>query len=78
VILDLHRKTNIFFSGYRFFNVGRNNRFHLQLGYSYGLRDARYTVQSGLTLTRSSDALVRVISPGGVVLGLGFSFGIGK
>ena len=78
VTLDLHRKTNLFFSGYRFFNLGRNNRFHLQLGYSQGLQRARYTVKSGHTLTTTSDAVVRTISPGGIVLGLGFSFGIGS
>jgi hypothetical protein len=78
VTLDLHRKTNIFFSGYRFFKVGRTSRFHIQLGYSYGLHNARYTVKSNVTLTDNSDAIVRVLAPGGVVLGLGFSFGIGK
>jgi hypothetical protein len=67
------------FSGYHFFNLGRSgrNRFHLQAGYSIPITSPDFTVKSNDILTKNGHDVVIAIAPGGLILGLGFSFGIG-
>ncbi len=78
VWLDLHNKTNAFVCGYRFWTMGkRNNRFHLQLGYSIPLSNDDYTVLYGDVLSDEGEAVMDILSPGGVIVGIGFTFGIG-
>jgi hypothetical protein len=79
VIVDLKPQPNFMFSGYHFFNLGRSgrNRFHLQAGYSIPLKTPEFTVTSGEVLTKKGHDVVIAIAPGGLILGLGFSFGIG-
>lgn len=77
VTLDLEPTMNIMFSGYRFFNLGRSgHRFHLQLGYSYALDDAPYTVKSNHVITSDGKAALDLLSPSGIIIGFGFTFGI--
>lgn len=70
---------NASFSAYYFFNLGRdgNHRFYLQAGYSYPLDDMVYQVKSKHTLTDEGKAVMQILSPGGVIFALGFSFGFG-
>jgi hypothetical protein len=77
--LDLHPVTNGFVSGYHFFNLGRSgrHRFYLQAGYSFRLTDDNYTVVSGGPLSADARSVMTILQPGGIMLGLGFSFGIG-
>lgn len=79
VTLNLHPKTNVFLAGYRFWNLGkRGNRFYLELGYSLRLDENNYTVVSNHKLTSDGDAVMTLLAPGGLIFGLGFSFGLGK
>ncbi|RYE24728.1 MAG: hypothetical protein EOP51_06440 [Sphingobacteriales bacterium] len=77
--LDLNPVTNGFVSGYHFFNLGRahRHRFYLQAGYSFRLTSNNYTVVSGGPLTGDARQVMDILQPGGLILGLGFSFGIG-
>lgn len=79
VMLELNPKLNAFICGYRIWTVGKSarNRFHLQLGYSIPLSNDDYTVRSGDILTSDGVAVMNVLSPGGLIFGIGFSFGIG-
>ena len=79
VTVELKPQTNFMISGYHFFNLGRSgrNRFHLQAGYSVPITEVQYRQLSGAPLTRKSSDAVMAIAPGGLILGLGFSFGVG-
>jgi hypothetical protein len=79
VTMDLNPKTNLFLCGYRFWNMGKhNNRFYLQLGYSLPLSNDDYTIRSGDVLTSESVAAMDLVSPGGLIVGIGFSFGVAR
>lgn len=66
-----------FISAYRFFNIGqRGNRFYLQLGWSQRFEDKPYTSNPFRPLTTDGETVMRILSPGGVIIGVGFSFGI--
>jgi len=79
VTLELHKKLNAFLCGYRFWDMGkRGHRFHLQLGYSLPLSNDDYTILSGHTLDSDGVAIMDILSPGGLIFGMGFSFAIGK
>jgi hypothetical protein len=79
VTMDLNPKTNLFICGYHFWNMGkRNHRFYLQFGYSIPLSNNDYTIKSGDVLTSDGAAVMDVLSPGGLILGIGFSFGIAR
>lgn len=77
VVFDLKPQTNVFFSGYHFFRLGQRHRFYLQGGYSARLTNDIYSIKSpNFYLTSNGDAAMRVLAPGGLILALGFSFGI--
>ncbi|MEZ5018289.1 MAG: hypothetical protein R2800_14615 [Flavipsychrobacter sp.] len=66
-----------FLSMYRFFNIGqRGNRFYLQLGWSQRFNDKPYSSSPFQPLTSDGETVMRILSPGGVIFGVGFSFGI--
>lgn len=55
------------------------HRFFLEGGYSFfwGEHEDTYkVVDSNITLSESSKSVLKVLTPGGIVFGLGFSFGI--
>ena len=78
VVIDQYPQTNFMLSGYYFFPLGHSgrNRFHVQAGYSIPLTErARY--DSNYPLTQKGQNQIYFLSPGGIIVGLGFSFGIG-
>ncbi len=77
-VFNLKNKTNVPLSAYYFFSLGKRhvNRFHLQFGYSISVTDTEYSIQSGAAVSRDTDNAIKLISPGGIILGLGFSFGV--
>ena len=78
VTMDLQPKTNVFLCGYHFWTMGkRYNRFYLQFGYSVPLSNYDYVITSGDVLTSEGAAAMDILSPGGLIFGIGFSFGLG-
>lgn len=84
VVVNLKAQTNFMISGYHFFNLGRQqrHRFHLQFGYSLPLTAPDFRQVAGAPLTNSgknngTDNIL-AIAPGGLILGVGFSFGAGR
>lgn len=76
--MDLEPSPNIAVSAYHFFNLGRGgHRFYLQLGWSQSLVSDPYTITSGHTLTSDGVTAMNLLSPGGLIFGFGFSFGLG-
>lgn len=79
VTLELQPVPNIFFCGYHFFNLGRGgHRFYLQAGWSQRLIEDPYVVKSNHTLNSDGELVMQLLSPGGIIFGFGFSFGIGS
>lgn len=80
VSVDLHPQTNVMISAYRFFNIGRSgrNQFHLQVGGSIRTSRDRFTQLDGPPLTGTPVQTLKTISPGGFLVGLGFSLGAGR
>lgn len=80
IIVDLDGQVNFMFSCYHFFNLGRKqrNRFHLQAGYSIPLTDVGFTQVTGAPMSRNTHDALNAIAPGGLIIGLGFSFGAGS
>jgi hypothetical protein len=77
--IELKPVKNAFASAYYFFNLGRRSRFYLQGGYSYCLDGTgNYSIVTpGFTIDPDVKTVMDALQPGGVVFGLGFSFGIG-
>jgi hypothetical protein len=79
IAVELHPQTNVMLSAYRFFNLGRRgrNRWHLQAGASIPTSKKKFTQLDGPPLSGIPTEQLRTNSPGGLVLGIGFSFGAG-
>ena len=57
--------------------LGKRFRFNLELGYAILLPDTPYEVLTpGVKLTSTSKQAMNLITPGGLLLGFGFSFGM--
>lgn len=76
VRVDLKPQTNVFLSGYHFFNLGRRNRFYIQGGYSIRLKEDVYSLEAGPMLDDDGETMMKILAPGGVILAVGFSFAI--
>jgi hypothetical protein len=76
VELNCLPQANVFAAAYRHWRLGRNkNRIYLQLGWSLPVTSKKFEQISGNPITSESAAVVRFLSPGGPIIGLGFSFG---
>jgi hypothetical protein len=76
VTFDLFRVMNLNLSmGYQFL-ISPRFRFHLDLGYAVKLTQTPYKMLSAVSLTEESEALMKIMVPGGLIFGLGFSLGI--
>lgn len=78
VVMDWEPSPNVAVSAYHFFNLGRGgHRFYLQLGWSQAIVSTPYVVTSGHTLDSDGVTAMNLLSPGGLIFGFGFSFGLG-
>lgn len=77
VVIKLEPQLNFYAAAYKYWNVGkRSNRMYLQLGLSAPLFQHRFTQLSGAPISDRSASILKTISPGGLIVGLGFSFGL--
>ena len=78
VNLDLRVQRNIFFAVYHYWNLGRRyNRFFTGFGWSVPLVDKKFIQLSpGSSLTQASANRIDRLAPGGLMVSLGFSFGL--
>ena len=61
--------------GYNFI-IGKSNIFYLETGYAIPLETSPWKVTDGSVLSSTSLEALRLIQPGGIILALGFMFGI--
>ncbi len=78
VVLNLNPQTNLYLAAYRFWNLGRRyNRVFLEMGWSVPLNKSDYFDQTyGTPISDKSKFGINMISPGGLIAGVGFSFAI--
>lgn len=75
------KPVNVFNISYiKFWRMGKNSRFNLEFGYSVplnGKSESNVEINTlAVTLTDPSKAVLTAIQPGGIVIALGFSFGL--
>ena len=77
VDMILHPAYNLNISiGYQF-KIGKKNRLNLEIGYSLPLNNNLYEVKTpGVELTDESKQVMDLLTPGGLIIGMAFSFGI--
>ncbi len=78
VQLNLNAQTNVFLAAYRYWNIGRKrtNNFYLELGWSVPLTGDRFDQTGGDPISDNSTATMNLLSPGGIIAGAAFSFGV--
>lgn len=76
VTMDLEKAHNInLVIGYNW-RLFKRGRFHLEFGYSVPLEDKPYTITSGDVLSEEGEMAMNFITPGGLIMGIGFSVGL--
>ncbi len=79
VKLDLLPITSFYFAGYRYVSLGKgNSRFYATLGWSVPLTSPKFRQTDGDPISDKSKTVLNIISPGGLVGGIGFAFGLGR
>lgn len=78
VTINLNPQVNILFAAYRYWDLGRGyNRFYMLLGWSVPLSGGdKFTQISGDPVSDNARSEMDILSPGGIIIGLGFSFGL--
>jgi hypothetical protein len=76
VTMDLSRANTLNLKTGYFWTLGTSNTFYIDAGYSFALNNQPYKVQDGSALSSTSIAVMEILSPGGILLGLGFTFGL--
>jgi hypothetical protein len=76
VKLQLMPQVNVFAAAYKYWRMGRHgNRCYLELGISKAVTNEKFRQLSGDPLTSRAAAIAKLPSPGGIIIGFGFSFG---
>ncbi len=79
VAFNLNPTSTFNLTATRFWQLGSSgkNRFNIELGYAFALKTRPFTVvDSRIQLNRNGFTYMDILQPGGVILGLGFSFGL--
>jgi hypothetical protein len=56
--------------------TGRGNRFFLEGGYAVPLQSNPWKILDGHTISETSKSVLKILSPGGLSIGLGFQFAL--
>jgi len=56
--------------------LGKKNTFYLEFGYAVPFESTPWEVKDGSVLSSTSKSALSFLQPGGVILGVGFTFGI--
>jgi hypothetical protein len=77
---DAHPVNTLNISYLKFWRMGKRSRFNLELGYSVALNgksEANYTLKTpGVILTETSTKALNFTQPGGLIIAVGFTFGL--
>jgi len=76
VTLDLLRASAVNAAASYNWYLRRNKLIYIEFGYSIPIETDPYIVKDGSVLTETSKAVLRMIQPGGLIIGFGFMFGL--
>lgn len=76
VTMNLYRANTLNLKATRNWTFHRRNTFYLDLGYAIPLQASPWEVTDGSLISNNSRAAMNLISPGGLILGLGITFGL--
>ncbi len=77
VVLNLNRANNLNLTGSHQWRLGKRFRLGLEFGYSFPLQDQAWEVASeNVVLSDTSEQVMNILTPGGLIIGFGFSVGI--
>lgn len=75
VLMDLRPCKTFNLTAQHHWKIGTKNRFNIEFGLSFALTKIAYTIKDGSVLTPVSITLMEVLQPGGLMAGIGFTFG---
>jgi len=64
-------------AGYSF-RMGKVNTFYLECGYAIPMQATAWKVTDGSALASAATETLNILQPGGIILGLGFTFGFSE
>ena len=77
VKFNLNRANNLNLTGGFQWRLGKRFRLGLESGYSFPLQDKAWEmVSDNVVLSDSSEQMMNILTPGGIIIGFGFSVGI--
>lgn len=77
VELNLNRANNLNFTASYQWRLGKRFRLGLELGYAFPLQDKAWElVTDDVVLSDTSEQVMEILTPGGLILGFGFSIGL--
>ncbi len=76
VVLNALPQTNIAVLYYYYFRMGKKHRFHLSTGYSFETSTDKFRVVGPNQPSRALNNAMHILAPGGIIIGLGFTFGV--
>ncbi|MDQ3395065.1 MAG: hypothetical protein M3512_13255 [Bacteroidota bacterium] len=76
VTMDLHPTSTLNISTLYFIKMGKHSRFNFEFGYAVPLKNRAYSIHNGAILTETSHRVMKLLQPGGLILGIGVSFGL--
>jgi hypothetical protein len=76
VTMDLLRCGTLNLSLTKGWRVGERSIFNLEFGYAIALANKSYVIKDGSTLSATSQTVMKLLQPGGTLLGASFMFGL--
>lgn len=77
VVLNLNRANNLNITASYQWRLGKRFRLGLDFGYSFPLQSKAWELASDdIVLSDNSEQVMEILTPGGLILGFGFSIGI--
>lgn len=79
VRMDLNPVGNVFFTAGYAWKVGKRNKFYIEGGYAVPLdTEDYYTLLDPVELSSTSEQVLQLMRPGGLVIALGINFAVGR
>jgi hypothetical protein len=76
VTLDYLRANTLNLKATYNWKLGKNSNFYLDFGYAIPLQSSPWRIKDGSVLSSTSKSVLDLVSPGGLLFGLGFAFGL--
>ena len=74
VMVDYLSASTINLAVDRNWRIGKANIFYLELGYAIPMQSNRWRVTDGSSISSTSESVLNISQPGGLILGIGFAF----